>query len=113
MSNKLKILVVEDEEAISNFIATTLKANDYNVIMARTGKEALSMIPSHCPDVILLDLGLPDIDGIDYQILIEADYIVNASESGYSPENRKNFLEEHMKTESGKRLLRSTFCMET
>ena len=53
-----------------------------------------------------------DIDGIDYQILIEADYIVNASESGYSPENRKNFLEEHMKTESGKRLLRSTFCME-
>ena len=52
------------------------------------------------------------IDGIDYQILIEADYIVNASESGYSPENRKNFLEEHMKTESGKRLLRSTFCME-
>lgn len=65
MSNKLKILVVEDEETISNFIATTLKANDYNVIMARTGKEALSMIPSHCPDVILLDLGLPDIDGID------------------------------------------------
>ena len=54
-----------------------------------------------------------DIDGIDYQILIEADYIVNASESGYSPENRKNFLEKHMKTESGKRLLRSTFCMET
>ena len=54
-----------------------------------------------------------DIDGIDYQILIEADYIVNASESGYSPENRKNFLEEHMKTESGKRLLRSTFCIET
>ena len=56
---------------------------------------------------------LSGIDGDDYQILIEADYIVNASESGYSPENRKNFLEEHMKTESGKRLLRSTFCMET
>ena len=37
-----------------------------------------------------------DIDGIDYQILIEADYIVNASESGYSPENRQNFLEEHV-----------------
>ena len=53
------------------------------------------------------------IDDIDYQILIEADYIVNASESGYSPENRKIFLEKHMKTESGKRLLRSTFCMET
>ena len=48
-----------------------------------------------------------DIDGIDYQILIEADYIVNASESGYSPENRKNFPEEHMKTESGKWALRT------
>ena len=56
---------------------------------------------------------LSGIEGDDFQILIEADYIVNASESGYSPENRKNFLEEHMKTESGKRLLRSTFCMET
>ena len=54
-----------------------------------------------------------DMDGMDYQIRSEADDIVNASESGYSPENRKNFLEEHMKTESGKRLLRSTFCMET
>ena len=65
MSGKLKILVVEDEEAISNFIATTLKANDYNVIIARSGNEALSMLPSHCPDVALLDLGLPDIDGLD------------------------------------------------
>ena len=53
-----------------------------------------------------------NIDGIDYQILIEADYLVNASESGYGLENRKSFLEKHMKTESGKRLLRSTFCME-
>lgn len=65
MAGKLKILVVEDEEAISNFIATTLKANDYNVVIARSGNEALSMLPSHCPDVALLDLGLPDIDGLD------------------------------------------------
>lgn len=63
MSNKIKILLVEDEDAISNFIGTTLKANNYTVIMARTGQEALSMIPSHCPDLTLLDLGLPDIDG--------------------------------------------------
>lgn len=65
MSNKIKILLVEDEEAISNFIATTLKANDYAVVMAHTGKEALSMLSSHCPDLTLLDLGLPDIDGTD------------------------------------------------
>lgn len=65
MNNKVKILVVEDEESISNFISTTLKANEYIVITARTGKEALSMIPSHCPDVVLLDLGLPDLDGME------------------------------------------------
>ncbi|MDD4843731.1 MAG: response regulator transcription factor [Anaerotignum sp.] len=64
MTAKAKILIVEDEEPISNFIETTLKANDYSVICAKNGQEALSMIPSHCPDLILLDLGLPDIDGI-------------------------------------------------
>lgn len=63
MYNRIKILIVEDEESISNFIATTLKAHDYTVITARNGKEALSMIPSHCPELVLLDLGLPDIDG--------------------------------------------------
>lgn len=65
MNNKVKILVVEDEESISNFISTTLKAHEYIVVTARTGKEALSIIPSHCPDLILLDLGLPDVDGME------------------------------------------------
>lgn len=65
MTNKLKLLIVEDEEAISNFICATLKANNYNTILSKTGKEALSMLSSHCPDVMLLDLGLPDIDGLD------------------------------------------------
>lgn len=46
-----------------------------------------------------------DIDGLDYQILLEADYIANASENGYSRENVMNFMEKVMKTESGKRLL--------
>lgn len=45
------------------------------------------------------------IDGMDYQILVEADYIANASENGYSPENIRNFMAKIMKTESGKRLL--------
>ena len=51
-----------------------------------------------------------DIDGIDYQILVEADYIANATESGYSHQNVENFLQKIMKTESGKRILKSIFA---
>ncbi len=51
------------------------------------------------------------IDGIDYQILVEADYIVNALEKDYSRENILSFMEKVMRTESGKRLLRSVFCL--
>lgn len=65
MPNKIKVMIIEDEDAISNFIATTLKANTYAPLVAKTASEALSMIPSHCPDLILLDLGLPDMDGIE------------------------------------------------
>jgi two-component system, OmpR family, KDP operon response regulator KdpE len=64
MASKISILVVEDEAIICDFIATTLTANEYKVIKCSTGKDALTLIPSHCPDVILLDLGLPDIDGL-------------------------------------------------
>jgi two-component system, OmpR family, KDP operon response regulator KdpE len=64
MNRKSSILVVEDEPVICNFIATTLMANEYKVIECSTGKEAISLIPSHCPDVVLLDLGLPDMDGL-------------------------------------------------
>lgn len=65
MDNKSVILIVEDEAGISNFIAAILKANDYKMIKAVTGKEAISMIASYSPDLILLDLGLPDMDGMD------------------------------------------------
>ncbi|MGB8454648.1 MAG: response regulator transcription factor [Anaerocolumna sp.] len=64
MNRKASILVVEDEPIIRNFIATTLLANEYKAIECSTGKEAISLIPSHCPDVVLLDLGLPDMDGL-------------------------------------------------
>ena len=57
------VLIIEDESNIANFISTILTANDYNVIKAKDGKEALMMATSHCPDLIILDLGLPDIDG--------------------------------------------------
>ncbi len=59
------ILIVEDDEYICNFISAILIANDYNVIKAGNGKEAISMTASHVPDLILLDLGLPDIDGTE------------------------------------------------
>ena len=63
MKIKDKILIIEDETSISSFIATVLAANDYDTMIAHTGNEAITMITSHCPDLILLDLGLPDMDG--------------------------------------------------
>jgi two-component system KDP operon response regulator KdpE len=65
MSLNPLVLVVEDDEAISNFIAAILTSNDYKIIKTKKGREAVSMASSYCPDLILLDLGLPDIDGID------------------------------------------------
>ena len=63
MKIKDKILIIEDEASISSFIATVLAANNYDTMIAHTGSEAITMITSHCPDLILLDLGLPDMDG--------------------------------------------------
>ena len=64
MDIKDRVLVVEDDKSIRNFFRTILEANNYDVIMADTGAEAYSMITSQCPDVVILDLGLPDMDGI-------------------------------------------------
>ena len=65
MNIREKILVVEDEKSIAHFISTVLNNNGYEAMRARTGQEALSMVSSHCPDLIILDLGLPDMDGMD------------------------------------------------
>ena len=65
MNNNLLILLVEDEIAISNFISTVLTHNNYQVMKAEKGKDAIALASTHCPDLILLDLGLPDIDGIE------------------------------------------------
>ena len=59
------VLVVEDDKSVRNLIVTTLQANDYPYTSAENGKEALSKIETERPDVLLLDLGLPDIDGIE------------------------------------------------
>lgn len=65
MNEKQTILIIEDERTISNFISRALSANDYRTIPAYTGKEGLSLFFSHGPDLVLLDLGLPDIDGLE------------------------------------------------
>ena len=61
----MKLLLVEDEKNICDFISTSLSAQDYRISTAHTGKEALPIITSQCPDLILLDLGLPDMDGME------------------------------------------------
>ena len=62
-SAKLTALIVEDEKNIGNFIAAILQANNYKTILSTTGENAINLTKSHCPDIILLDLGLPDMDG--------------------------------------------------
>lgn len=59
------VLIIEDEKNISDFMSKALKSNGYRVITAVSGKAGLSLISSQCPDIILLDLGLPDIEGND------------------------------------------------
>lgn len=63
--NKTNILVVEDDSAVRNLITTTLETHDYRYIKAANGQTALMEASTHNPDIILLDLGLPDIDGIE------------------------------------------------
>ena len=64
MPIKNVILVVEDEHSIRSFISAVLTANGYEVLEATRGADAYMMITSHCPDLVLLDLGLPDMDGM-------------------------------------------------
>ena len=59
--NEYLVLVVEDDKPIRNLITTTLKMNDYRYITASRGHEAIMLSASHKPDMIVLDLGLPDI----------------------------------------------------
>ena len=63
--NRPLILVVEDDNSVKNLITTTLKAHDYRYLAAPNGAGAILEASSHNPDIVLLDLGLPDIDGVD------------------------------------------------
>lgn len=70
MGNKPNILIVDDEKVISSFLTTVLTFNEYQVLQAATGAEAISMTACHNPDLVLLDLGLPDMDGMDVLLKI-------------------------------------------
>lgn len=63
--NKVSILVVEDDAPVRNLIMTTLKTHDYRYLTATTGETAIMETSCHNPDIILLDLGLPDMDGVE------------------------------------------------
>ena len=63
--NRTLILVVEDDKPVQNLMTTTLKAHDYKYLTAMNGETAILEASSHNPDIILLDLGLPDMDGIE------------------------------------------------
>ena len=65
MPTKANIIIIEDEKNICSFIEHILEPQGYRVISANTGKEGLQYITSEHPDVILLDLGLPDMDGME------------------------------------------------
>lgn len=63
--NKNLILIVEDDPPVRNLISTTLKTHDYKYIIASNGQEAIMEASTHNPDIVLLDLGLPDLDGVE------------------------------------------------
>ena len=63
MENEVTVLIIEDDKYISNFICMSLKQEGYHYIKTDTGREAISLCYANNPDVIILDLGLPDIDG--------------------------------------------------
>ncbi len=65
-NNKFKILVIEDESNIRSFVQTVLETNGYQVLTASTCLQGTMMFSSHIPDMVILDLGLPDKDGLEF-----------------------------------------------
>ncbi|NBK97708.1 MAG: response regulator transcription factor [Erysipelotrichia bacterium] len=65
MNENINILVIEDDKSISRFLELSLKTNGYKPLLAATGLDGISLFMSNNPDLILLDLGLPDIDGME------------------------------------------------
>ena len=75
-NNKFKILLVEDETNIRNLICTMLETAGYQTILAETCERGIMMYASHCPDLIILDLGLPDRDGMELLETVRRDSLI-------------------------------------
>jgi two-component system KDP operon response regulator KdpE len=73
-SNKYKVLIIEDERNIRHFVKTILMTNGYQIIEAKTAAEGKMAFMSHSPDVVILDLGLPDGDGMDFLKLVRKEF---------------------------------------
>lgn len=72
-NNKYKILVIEDENNISSLVKTVLETNEYQVFLASTCAQGIMMFSSYIPDLVILDLGLPDKDGLEFIKTIRPD----------------------------------------
>ena len=75
-NNKYKILVVEDDRNIISFIQTILEANGYQVLTAERCQQGILMLSSHVPDLVVLDLGLPDMDGEEFIRIVRQNSMV-------------------------------------
>ena len=75
-NNKYKILVVEDDRNIISFIQTVLEANGYQVLTAERCRQGILMLSSHVPDLVVLDLGLPDMDGEEFIRIVRQNSMV-------------------------------------
>ena len=91
-----KLQEKESPELIKHFFA--------EMDLTETQKDRISYVVGHHHTY-------EGVDGLDWQILLEADYIVNASENSYTKENILNFMNQHTKTAAGKRLIREVFCL--
>ena len=75
-NNKYKILVVEDDHNIASFIHTVLETNGYQVLLAERCRQGILMVSSHMPDLVVLDLGLPDADGEEFIRIVRVENTV-------------------------------------
>ena len=86
-NNKFKVLIVEDEANICSFIETLLTTNDYQALVAHTCTMGLTLFASHNPDLVILDLGLPDRDGLEF-IRTRAAEVYDPHRSALGPHRR-------------------------
>ncbi len=88
---KFTVLIIEDEKNIQTFVGKILKKQDYRVLYADCGKEGLNLIHSQCPDVIILDLGLPDMNGNDIIQEVRPEPVPRSLSSPHEVPKRKRF----------------------